>query len=173
MARHQEKVIQTRLGERTIEMDKVLTFPRGLVGMEESREFVLLQMRDDSPFLILQSLEDPRVGLLVADPYSFLAEYDVRLGEAEQQLLQLEDVGQMAVLVTVTIPPGAPEKTALNLSGPILVNKAARLGLQVPQPDSRYPAKVFLHEQQPPDQPDQPGQTAHSGQPGQVEAGSE
>ncbi|WP_027193204.1 flagellar assembly protein FliW [Megalodesulfovibrio gigas] len=148
MARHQEKVIQTRLGERTIEMDKILTFPRGLVGLETSRDFVLLQMRDESPFLILQSLEDPRVGLLVADPYSFLGEYDVKLGEAEQKLLQLDDVEQMVVLVTVTIPPGAPEKTALNLSGPILVNQGARLGLQVPQPDSRYPAKIYLHEQQ-------------------------
>ncbi|GAB7078988.1 flagellar assembly protein FliW [Megalodesulfovibrio paquesii] len=139
-------MIQTRLGERTITPEKVLTFPKGLVGMEGRHEFVLLQLRDDSPFLILQSLEDPRVGLLVADPYSFLDEYEIKVGEAEQALLQLKDVAEMAVLVTVSIPPGAPEKTALHLAGPILVNHAARLGLQVPQPDSKYPAKLFLHE---------------------------
>ena len=38
-----------------------------------------------------------------------------------------------AVLVTVSIPAGAPEQAALNLTGPIVINYEARVGLQVPQ----------------------------------------
>ena len=145
MARSKEQVIQTRVGERVVDMDKVLYFPRGLIGLEKYREFILLQIKDDSPFLVLQSLDNPRVGLLVADPFSFTKEYEITIGEAEQRILKLSSVRQAAVLVTVTIPPGQPEQTALNLTGPILVNHTARLGMQIPQTDSDYPSHLYLH----------------------------
>ena len=50
----------------------------------------------------------PEVGLLVADPYSFLSSYPVMLGEAEQKLLKLEKSEDSAILVTVSIPAGRP-----------------------------------------------------------------
>lgn len=138
-------MIQTRVGERVVDTDKVLYFPRGLIGLEKYREFILLQIREDSPFLVLQSMNNARVGLLVADPYSFTKDYEVTVGEAERRILRLTNVRQAAVLVTVTIPPGEPEKTALNLTGPILVNHQARVGMQVPQTDSEYPSHLYLH----------------------------
>ncbi len=146
MAANEEKVIDTRMGERTVDLSKVLRFPRGIIGFENHREFVLLQLKEDSPFLMLQAMDDPKVGLMVADPFSFTAEYEIKVADAEQKLLQIEDPTQVAVLVTVTIPHGAPERTALNLSGPILVNYASRIGLQVPQVDTKYPSKLFLSD---------------------------
>ncbi|MEG6506292.1 flagellar assembly protein FliW [Nitratidesulfovibrio sp. 1201_IL3209] len=147
MARQNERVIQTRLGRQKVALDKVLYFPRGLMGFEDRHEFTLLQLREGAPFLILQSMDDPRLGLLVGDPYSFLDDYPIRVGDAEQKLLRLRTIRQVAVLVTVSIPPGRPEKTALNLTGPILINHEARLGLQVPQTDGRFPTQYYLHEQ--------------------------
>lgn len=147
MARQNERVIQTRLGRQTVALDKVLYFPRGIMGFEDKHEFTLLQLREGAPFLILQSMDDPRLGLLVGDPYSFLEDYPIRIGDAEQKLLRLRNIRQVAVLVTVSIPPGRPEKTALNLTGPILINHEARLGLQVPQTDGRFPSQYYLHEQ--------------------------
>lgn len=148
MATNKEKIIETRLGKRAVDLDKVLKFPRGLVGLEKYHDFVLLQIKEDSPFLVLQSLKNARVGLLVADPYSFIEDYDVHLSEAEQRILKLKNVRQVAVLVTVSIPPGQPDKTALNLSGPILVNYESRVGIQVPQVDTDYPTHFYLHEQE-------------------------
>lgn len=146
MARQNERVIQTRLGRQKVALDKVLYFPRGLMGFEDKHEFTLLQLREGAPFLILQSMDDPRLGLLVGDPYSFIEDYPIRIGDAEQKLLRLRTIRQVAVLVTVSIPPGRPEKTALNLTGPILINHEARLGLQVPQTDGRFPSQYYLHE---------------------------
>ncbi len=99
--------------------------------------------------LILQSLDDPSLGLLVADPYSFLSDYKIWVGDAEQKLLRLKSVEQVAVLVTVTIPQGKPADAVLNLTGPILVNHEAKLGLQVPQANNRMPAQVKLHGPRP------------------------
>jgi len=120
--------------------DRVLTFPRGLIGFMGHREFTLIQLREESPFLVLQSLDDPKLGLLVTDPYSFMTEYEVVIGDADRRLLCIETREQATILVTVTIPQGMPERTTLNLSGPIVLNNEARIGLQIPQTDSRYPA---------------------------------
>ena len=140
-----ELEVQTRLGTRLIDTDKVIIFPRGLMGFEDKHRFTLLQLREGSPFLVLQSLEDPTLGLLVADPYSFLPDYRIRVGDAEQRLLGVTHVREVAVLVTVSIPEGKPEKTALNLVGPILINHPQRLGLQVPQADCNFPPQVYLY----------------------------
>ncbi|MHC1787944.1 flagellar assembly protein FliW [Solidesulfovibrio sp.] len=139
MAKKNERIVETRLGRMTLPEDRVLTFPRGLIGFMGQREFTLIQVRDDSPFLVLQSLSDPSLGLLVADPYSFMTEYEVVIGEADRKLLGIETREQAVILVTVTIPQGMPERTTLNLSGPIVLNNEARIGLQIPQTDSRYP----------------------------------
>jgi len=144
MARQQEVEINTRLGRRRISMDKVIYFPRGLAGFEDEHEFTLLQIRQDAPLLVLQSMQNPALGLLVADPYSFLPNYSVSVGDAEQKLLRLKNVRQVAVLVTVFIPPGQPELATLNLTGPVLVNHKMRIGLQVPQTESNGPAKFYL-----------------------------
>jgi flagellar assembly factor FliW len=140
MAKKQERVIQSRLGRLSITPDRMLHFPRGLIGFENEREFTLLQINEESPFLILQSMNDTRLGLLVTDPNSFILDYDVIIGEAERRILRIENLQQVLVLVTVTIPPGKPEDTTLNLTGPVVINLEARVGLQVPQVDSKYPS---------------------------------
>ncbi|WP_320172761.1 flagellar assembly protein FliW [Maridesulfovibrio sp.] len=139
MAKERKKIIRTRIGEREITDEGIIYFSRGLIGFDDKRDFALIQLSENSPFLLLQSLEDPALGLLVADPYSFMDDYEVRLSEAEKRILRVENVRQIAVLVTVTIPPGRPNETTLNLGGPIVINSEAKRGMQVPQVDSKYP----------------------------------
>ena len=136
--------IDTRLGLQVVDMDKVIHFPRGIIGFENSKRFTLLQIRPEAPFLVLQSMDDPGLGLLVADPYGFLPEYTLKIGDAEQKLLQVSRREDLAVLVTVAIPPGRPEETVISLTGPILINHAARIGIQAPQTDMKGPSKLKL-----------------------------
>lgn len=139
MAKKIKRSIATRLGQRDIAEDSILYFPHGLIGIEDKREFVLLQVGENSPFLLLQCLGDADLGLLVADPYSFLEDYSVKLDTAQKRILRISNIRQIAVIVTVTIPQGQPEETTLNLAGPIVINTEARIGLQAPQIDSKYP----------------------------------
>ncbi|MDR2075422.1 MAG: flagellar assembly protein FliW [Desulfovibrio sp.] len=148
MARQKIAIIQSRLGEREVDLYKVINFPRGLIGYEDKRRFALLQIRAEAPLLILQSMEEPDLGLLVADPYAFHPEYALRIGDAEQNLLKVAAAADLAVLVTATIPPGKPEETVLNLLGPILINRKARLGLQVPQAEGDSPSRIFVHKRE-------------------------
>ncbi|SIO39206.1 flagellar assembly protein FliW [Halodesulfovibrio marinisediminis] len=145
MEEQKEIVIETRIGTQSISMDKVIEFPRGLLGFEDHHSFTLLQLRDASPFLVLQSMDAPNLGFLVADPYSFIDDYPVIINSADEETLQVEDPADVAVLVTVTIPHGRPENTALNLSGPILVNRKSRRGVQTPLTDRNVPTQLYLN----------------------------
>lgn len=140
-----ELEIDTRLGRRVIDPDKIIHFPRGLPGFENEHDFTLLPLRQDGPLLILQSINRKEVGLLVADPYSFLPSYPVVVGEAEQQLLQINETADTAILVTVTVPAGKPENAVLNLTGPIVINHQGKIGLQIPQ-GFEGPSQVSLHQ---------------------------
>lgn len=139
------KEIETRLGWRTVDLGKVIHFPRGIIGFEDKKEFTLLQIKPDAPFLVLQSMDDPGLGLLVADPYVFVPDYALKVGDAEQKLLRVNNSREIAVLATVAIPPGKPEETVISLTGPILINHGARIGLQVPQVDLKGPPKLKLN----------------------------
>ncbi len=160
MARNKEIEIDTRLGRRCIDADKVIHFPRGLAGFENERDFILLQIRPDAPLLILQSVTTPVVGLLVADPYSFFDKsYVPQVSDAEKQLLSIESLEQAALLVTVSIPAGAPEKAVLNLTGPIVINFEGRVGLQIPQ-SADGPQQVNMHTLQPVEPEDRAAESA-------------
>ena len=139
-----EKIIETRLGPQKVSSDKLVLFPRGIIGFEHEREFALLQMRGDLPILMLQSTTTPSVGLLVTDPYTFYPEYQIEVGDPEQKILKVQKREQLSVLVTVYIPPNQPEKTSMNLSGPILINHELKIGLQVPQVDGKLPAQMLI-----------------------------
>ena len=144
MANQEIRIIESRLGRREIRVDKIIRFPRGIIGFEDAQEFILLQIQENAPLLVLQSLEKSTLGLLVADPFVFIPDYSLHIGDAEQKLLQADSADELAVLVTATIPPGKPAETALNLLGPILINHRAHLGLQVPQIDLGGPTRVFV-----------------------------
>lgn len=129
-----------------VAQEKSVYFPRGLIGMERVKDFVLLQIKPQSPFYVLQSLKNSRFGLLVADPFAFMIDYKVHLGKTEERILQVLRPSELAIMVTVTIPRGCPEKTTLNMTGPIVINTVKRIGMQVPQNDPGIKARIVLSE---------------------------
>lgn len=144
MAPQETTIIESRLGPREVRLDKVIHFPRGIIGFDDVRDFTLLQIAEGAALLVLQSMEKPDLGLLVADPYSFVENYSLRISDADQNLLKAVSAEDLAVLVTASIPPGKPEETTLNLLGPILINHRERLGVQVPQVEGSVPARFCI-----------------------------
>lgn len=138
--------IKSRIGEVNIDLDKIIKFPRGLIGFEKYQKFILLQIKEHSPFWLLQSIDNSRLGLIVTDPFIFYPEYSFVLNSVEEKILKVKGRGDIAVLVTVNIPPGLPEETTLNLSGPIVLNKNLRIGVQLAILDTQVPKHLKLKE---------------------------
>jgi flagellar assembly factor FliW len=147
----QRKTVNSRIGQLVVSVDKTIRFPRGLIGFENLREFVLVEFKPGSPFHFLQSLEMQSLGMMLADPFSFIPKYEIKLSSAEERILNVKTIRDLVILVSVTVPKGNPEGCTLNLTGPICVNVQERLGLQSPQVDSTFPARVLLKDLGEPD----------------------
>ena len=138
--------INSRIGPISVSVDKTIRFPRGIIGFENLREFALVEFKPGSPFHFLQSMEMPGMGMMLADPFSFLPGYEIRLASVEERILKVKSVRDLVILVSVTVPKGNPEGSTLNLTGPICVNVQERLGLQSPQTDLALPSRILLRE---------------------------
>lgn len=141
------KFATTRFGEVEAPAERVLTLPHGMVGFPALRRYALLVHREGSPFHWLQSLDNPDLAFVVANPLLFDPTYQVVLGNAETRLLEVSDPGQIQVWVVVTIPHGSPDKLTANLKAPLVVNLENRLAAQVILDDPRYPVRQALPKQ--------------------------
>ncbi len=127
----------TRLGDIEILEDKIITFPYGLLGFEEMKQFVLLTPNPSIPFRWLQSVDNPALAFVVINPLVFHPTYDMKIPAAQLNVIACEDIRDLAVLVIVTIPED-PAKMTANLAGPLLVNTKNMTGVQAVLGDESY-----------------------------------
>lgn len=129
------QVRTTRFGNVEIAEDRVITFPKGLLGFSEYRRYCLLEPAEDSAFFWLQSLDDPSLAFVVTDPSFFVPEYSVPI-RAEQMgdlsLARLEDA-QVFVIVNKV-----DQTLTGNLQGPLVVNTLTRSGEQFVLAEKRW-----------------------------------
>ena len=135
------KRIQSRFGEIEYDPDNCLLFPEGLVGFEGLRHFIVMPNEKEGPLFWIQSVEDPQVAFVLANPTDFYFDYKVVPDKNERQKLGLEADDECLVISVVTVPPD--RKITLNLAAPILfapkTNRAMQVILEGTQFSSRTP----------------------------------
>jgi flagellar assembly factor FliW len=114
-----ETVESSRFGSVEIARESIVEFPDGLIGLG-GRRFALINTGAPSPFVWLQSLENPSLALPVTNPHRFFNEFSVELNEGEAERIGLDDGAPADVYVTVTASAEVTEFTA-NLKAPILI----------------------------------------------------
>lgn len=127
------KVETYLFGSVEVSPEKVITFPSGLVGFEESKRFMLAHEDDkgEAVSFTLQSLDDPNLAFQIVDPSTLGFNYELVLSDAETALLHSpapEDVAVMQLL----FKKEEDGKAAIspNLRAPLVINTKARVGLQ-------------------------------------------
>lgn len=122
------KVDTTRFGLIEVEPTDLIHFPSGLLGLEDSRHWVLLADVEHDALGWLQSTSRPDVALAVVSPRRFVPDYQVRVSRGELSQLELADLQNAQVLSIV----GKNERgITLNLKAPLVINLERRLGRQV------------------------------------------
>jgi flagellar assembly factor FliW len=125
----------TRFGVISIAEDRVITFPRGLLGFPEARRFCLLEPGDDACFFWLQSLDEPSLAFVVTDPALFVHEYSVPIRPEQMADLGLEGLDEAQVFVIVN---KVDTHLTGNLQGPLVVNTQTRNGDQLVVAEKRW-----------------------------------
>ena len=132
-----------RFGDVEVADDSVLTFPKGILGFEDERRFVVLRCEQTEPVSWLHSLENEYVALPIISPFMLMNDYSVEVDDSELHVIDTNDENDIAVVCVVVLPEALEDMTA-NLMAPILVNTEKKYGLQIIMDDKselmRYPA---------------------------------
>ncbi|HRQ73096.1 MAG TPA: flagellar assembly protein FliW [Phycisphaerales bacterium] len=135
------EVRTTRFGVIEIAEDRVITFPRGLLGFPGQTRYCLLEPGEDACFFWLQSLDDPELAFVVTDPSLFVPDYSVPIRPeqmAELGLSRLED-SQVFVIVNKV-----DQTLTGNLQGPLVINTLTRAGEQLVLAEKRWTTRHAL-----------------------------
>ena len=137
----QLEIQTTRFGLVMVDEERVMTFPRGLLGFPSFSRFALIQAGEDNYFFWLQCVDEPTLAFVVADPSIFFKGYDVPLKEETRQELDLSDDAFAQVFV---ICNKVDEWLTGNLLGPLVVNAANRTGQQVVLTEKKWSTRQPL-----------------------------
>ncbi len=123
-------LIETEAPSRlAVKADDVFSFPRGLLGFENIKRYVLLKNEEEDPFMWLQMIDDPSLAFLVVPPYPVFSEYNPIFDPEDFALLGIEREEQVMMLTIVTVD-GSGNAT-VNLKGPLVINRETQLGAQL------------------------------------------
>lgn len=139
-------VIKTRIfGEVTIDDEKMINFPNGIVGFPELTDFALIhdaEKGNQGGIRWLQSVQEPNFAMPVVDPLVIRTDYNPSV---DDELLKVIGEGDnLLVLVTITVPSDL-KKMSINLKAPLVVNVDTRKAVQVVLEDD-FPVKFQIYD---------------------------
>ncbi|NLA87641.1 MAG: flagellar assembly protein FliW [Clostridiales bacterium] len=132
-------------GEVEIDEKKILTFEKGLPGLEEDKRYALLSNEDSRPVSWLQSLDNREISLPVMDPFLVCPDYSFDISQNDVEALSIEEIKDVYVLSILVIPKNVNAMT-INLSAPIIINVRNSKGCQIVLDDRKYRVRVPVSE---------------------------
>lgn len=131
------------LGEVEIDEKKTLEFPSGLPGFPDEKNFILLELPNNTAFQLLQSTETSNLAFVITNPYLFYKNYELKLEDELLELLKIKEAKEVAVYVIVTIHNPFSEST-INLRAPVIINTKDLFGKQYILKESPYSSRASL-----------------------------
>lgn len=125
----------TRFGTVTIADDRVITFPKGILGFPKHTRYCLLEPAEDSCFFWLQCVEEPSLAFVVTDPALFVQEFSVPIRPDQMEELGLAALDDAQVFVIVN---KIEDTLTGNLQGPLVINTLQRTGEQFVLAEKRW-----------------------------------
>lgn len=133
-------VSTSRFGKLTIRPENIITMVSPFLGFPASQHFILKPHGAESPFMWLQSLDEPHLAFVVTPAATLIPQYQPAIPALIRQELGATETDPLEILLILTIPHGNPLKMTANLLGPVLLNSQKRFAKQVIQDP-----KVFDH----------------------------
>jgi len=140
------KTVTLRFGEIDIPEDRIIDFPKGILGFEQLHKYVILQRDDSEPFRWLQSLDDPNLAFVISNPAFFFPNYKIEMNLRELDEINCSEHSTIETCVIITIPNDISQMSA-NLQGPILINVDQNLGKQVVLVNSPYTIQHYVMDE--------------------------
>lgn len=135
-------------GEVNLDEEKVITFPNGILGFEDCKQYTILydNEKGDTPVISwLQSIEEPALALPVINPLFIKEDYNpVVEDEILNPLGPLEEEN-VVILLSLTVPSDITKMT-VNLKAPFIINSDTKKGCQIVVNNEEYPIKYQVYD---------------------------
>ena len=134
-------------GNIEIPDEEIISFPDGLYAFEDLKRWALLGKTDEeSSFMWLHAIDDPKVCFVVIDPFVFKKDYAPEPDDGVLARIGTENTADLRVLSIVTVPDDISRMTA-NLKSPILINSAKNIAVQMVMDSDKYGYKHCILEE--------------------------
>jgi len=138
------KLVSSQFGEMKFEREAIITFPEGLLGFEEFKRYVIMDVKECEPFQWLLSIDDPELGFPILRPALVYLQYESELFEEWAE----GNTNVQMVYLIVTLDSDPTGVTA-DLKGPIVIDVNRRLGRQIILISRDYPTNYPLIQSSP------------------------
>ena len=134
-------------GEITVDEEKIIHFPGGIIGVPDLTEFAMLHDADNGIASIhwLQSIQEPGFAMPVIDPLVVKEDYNPEVDDELLKPLGTWKEDEVLVLVTLTVPQDLT-KMSVNLKGPIIINGGNRTACQAIIEGEEYKVKFPIYD---------------------------
>lgn len=141
------KVTTKIFGEITIDDERIVTFPKGIIGFPELTRFAMIHDSEKGLDSIhwLQSLDEPAFAMPVMDPLIVCPDYNPEVDDELLRHIGELNPEEMLVLVTVTVPKEVAQMS-VNLKGPIIINATEKMATQVIVEGDEYQVKFPIYD---------------------------
>lgn len=134
-------------GEVTIDEERIINFPGGIIGFPDLTQFAMLHDEEDGVASIhwLQSIQEPGFAMPVMDPLIVKENYNPEVDDELLKPLGEIKPDELLVLVTVSVPQDLTKMT-VNLKGPIIINAGNRTACQAIVEGDEYKVKFPIYD---------------------------
>jgi flagellar assembly factor FliW len=141
------QIITKNFGEITVDDEKLITFPAGIIGFPDLTDFALIHDDEKGAGSVhwLQSVQETGFAMPVMDPLIVAPEYNPVVNDDLFSSLGGHNEEELLVFVTLTVPKDITAMS-VNLKDPIVINGATRKACQVILDDKQYEIKFPIYE---------------------------
>lgn len=138
------EIISPIHGKMIYEENEIISFERGIPGFDHLKKFIIKEVGEDSPFSILQSIEDKDIGFIIISPFMINDKYEIKLNEEILKNLNIKKEEEVVLYSLVTLSEKVENITA-NLKAPLVININNKKGEQyiLDKEEYKIKTKVF------------------------------
>ena len=133
----------------SIEVDEkdFINFEHGIPGFENFHQFIIKKYKEQSPFLVMQSIEKSDLAFILIEFEQIVPGYSIDLSDDIVDELKLAAPEDAIVRVIVNLPEDV-RKATVNLAAPIVINFKTGLAKQIILNNPQYGLKhpLFAEE---------------------------
>lgn len=138
----------THFGCLTIQEEKIMTFPMGLVGLAQATRFILMEVPEwQGELQWLQSVDQGDLAFVLINPAVCRPDYQPTVSPEVLGLLGLDNMDSAIVMAICTVPED-PLKMTANLLAPLIINPLNQTGLQVVLSEDSHPLRCPVFKEQ-------------------------